>query len=569
MAGNKSLRSAEKAGGYISKLTFNNGKELEIAANDIVVFVGPNNAGKSQSLKDIYALSKAKTPSVVISDVEISKYTQAISTILSQVSVGEKYDSCTKYNYLGESLFVYSNTDSDYPQTGLHADYRDLFVANLDTSARLNICKPPSNIRRDQSKKHPIHYAAFEGKYRKWLSDSFKKAFNIEITPNTQFGSEIPLCIGKPVQLKGTYEDEQSRQEAYAAILETYKQVQNQGDGIKSFTGILLYLMLDYYCTYLIDEPESFLHPPQARIMGQIIGNTLSGQQQAFISTHSEDIIKGLLEVCPERIKIVRITREDDTNHFSILNNSEFNHVWNDPLLKYSNIMASLFHKTVVLCESDSDCKLYSIIESHIKQKEGKYSETLFIHCGGKHRMSKIVSALRSLDINVKLIPDIDVLNDKEVFKGIVESFGIDFESIQSDYNNIVSNLHSPIEKINRNSAKIAINQILDNSANAYLSSKEIKNIREVISTISKWDNLKSAGTTALPAGNATASYKTIDKLLKSVGIYIVPVGELECFVKEVGGHGPEWVNKVLETYPDLDDAVYKKITDFISSMNI
>lgn len=569
MVGNKSLRSAEKAGGYISKLTFNNGKELEIAANDIVVFVGPNNAGKSQSLKDIYALSKAKTPSVVVSDVEISKYTQAISTILSQVSVGEKYDSCTKYDYFGKSLFVYSNTDSDYPQTGLHADYRDLFVANLDTSARLNICKPPRNIRRDQSKEHPIHYAAFEGKYRTWLSDSFKKAFNIEITPNTQFGSEIPLCIGKPVQLNGTYEDEQSRQEEYAAILETYKQVQNQGDGIKSFTGILLYLMLDYYCTYLIDEPESFLHPPQARIMGQIIGNTLSDQQQAFISTHSEDIIKGLLEVCPERIKIVRVTREDDINHFSILNNSEFNHVWNDPLLKYSNIMASLFHKTVVLCESDSDCKLYSIIESHIKQKEGKYSETLFIHCGGKHRMSKIVSALRSLDINVKLIPDIDVLNDQEVFKGIVESFGIDFGSIQSDYNNIVSNLHSPREKINRNLAKIAINQILDNSANVYLSSKEIKNIREEISTTSKWDNLKSAGTMALPAGNATASYETIDQLLKSVGIYIVPVGELECFVKEVGGHGPEWVNKVLETYPDLDDAVYKKITDFISSMNI
>lgn len=559
----------EKAGGYISKLTFNNGKELEIAANDIVVFVGPNNAGKSQSLKDIYALSKAKTPSVVISDVKISKYTQAISTILSQVSVGKKYDSYTMYVYLGENLVVYPYTDSAYPQKGLHEDYRDLFVANLDTSARLNICQPPSNIRRDQSKKHPIHYAAFDGKYRKWLSDSFKKAFNIEITPNTQFGSEIPLCIGKPVQLNGTYEDEQSRQEAYAAILETYKQVQNQGDGIKSFTGILLYLMLDYYCTYLIDEPESFLHPPQARIMGQIIGNTLSGQQQAFISTHSEDIIKGLLEVCPERIKIVRITREDDTNHFSILNNSEFNHVWNDPLLKYSNIMASLFHKTVVLCESDSDCKLYSIIESHIKQKEGKYSETLFIHCGGKHRMSKIVSALRSLDINVKLIADIDVLNDQEVFKGIVESFGINFGSIQSDYNNIVSNLHSPKEKINRNLAKIAINQILDNSANAYLSSKEIKNIREEISTTSKWDNLKSAGTTALPAGNATASYETIDQLLKNGGIYIVPVGELECFVKEIGGHGPEWVNKVLETYSDLDDAVYKKITDFISSMNI
>lgn len=559
----------EKVGGYISKLTFNNGKDLDVSANDIVVFVGPNNAGKSQSLKDIYSLSKAKTPSVVISDVKISKYAMPISTILSQVSVGTKFANYTSYDYLGHNLTLFSNTDSNYPRSELHGEYRDLFVANLDTSARLNICQPPSNIGRNQSKKHPIHYAAFDSKYRKWLSDSFKKAFEIEITPNTQFGSEIPLCIGKPVQLDGTYEDEQSRQEAYAAILENYKQVQNQGDGIKSFTGILLYLMLDYYCTYLFDEPESFLHPPQARIMGQIIGNTLSEQQQAFISTHSEDIIKGLLEVCPERIKIVRITREDDNNYFSILKNSEFNQVWNDPLLKYSNIMASLFHKTVVLCESDSDCKLYSIIESHIKQKEGKYSETLFIHCGGKHRMSKIVSALRSLDINVKLIPDIDVLNDQEVFKGIIESFGIDFGSIQSDYNNIVSNLHSPREKINRNSAKAAINQVIDSSTNAELSNREIKSIREVISTISKWDNLKSAGTTALPAGNATASYKTIDQLLKSVGIYIVPVGELECFVKEVGGHGPEWVNKVLETYPNLDDEVYNSITEFISSMNL
>lgn len=48
---------AEKVGGYISKLQFNTGETLDIKQNDIVVFVGPNNAGKSQSLKDIYTLS--------------------------------------------------------------------------------------------------------------------------------------------------------------------------------------------------------------------------------------------------------------------------------------------------------------------------------------------------------------------------------------------------------------------------------------------------------------------------------------------------------------------------------
>ena len=303
--------------------------------------------------------------------------------------------------------------------------------------------------------------------------------------------------------------------------------------------------------------------------MGQIIGQTLSDQQQAFISTHSEEIIKGLLEVCPDRVKIVRITREDDTNRFSILKNAEFEQVWNDPLLKYSNIMASLFHKSVVLCESDSDCKMYSIIESHIKQKQNKYSETLFIHCGGKHRMAKIITALRSLNIEVKLIADIDVLNDETVFRGIVESFGIDYNSIQTDYNNIVSNLHSSKEKVNRISTKVTINQILESSKLTDLSKKEIGEIQESVSTISKWKAIKTSGISAIPAGNATASFNKIDKLLKDKGAYIVPVGELECFIREIGGHGPEWVNAVLEKHPNLDDDVYNTISEFVSAMNL
>ena len=303
--------------------------------------------------------------------------------------------------------------------------------------------------------------------------------------------------------------------------------------------------------------------------MGQIIGQTLSDEQQAFISTHSEEIIKGLLEVCPERIKIVRITREGDTNKFSILNNDEFNQIWNDPLLNYSNIMSSLFHKSVVLCESDSDCKMYSVIESHIKQKEQQYSETLFIHCGGKQRMARIVKALRSLQIDVKLISDFDVLNDENTLKSIVEAFDVDFETIKSDYNNIVSNLHSDREKINRTIAKTSINQVLDAKTTIELSKKEIENIKEIISVISKWDGVKKSGVSALPSGYATTSFKKIDALLKEKGVFIVPVGELECFIKDVGGHGPDWTNSVIEKYPDLDNEVYKSITEFVYSMNL
>lgn len=561
--------SNEKAGGYISKIHFNDGTDVDIQQNDIVIFVGPNNTGKSQSLKDIYALASEKQPTTVVTDITIKKSPTNIKDLLDSIAPKEFQGSSTLYNVLGHAFYYNKDTDDLFLSEPYFNVFLNLFVANLDTAARLTICNPPDSITRKSPKYHPIHYAAFDSKYRKWLSNNFKKAFGIEISPNILNGSTIPLCMGPTVILNGEYDDEQSRQEDFASKLETYKQIQNQGDGIKSFTGILLYLMLDYFCTFLIDEPESFLHPPQARIMGQIIGHTLSNQQQCFISTHSEEIIKGLLEVTPERIKIIRITRKEDTNYFSILNNDKVKDIWGDPLLKYSNIMSSLFHKSVVLCESDSDCKMYSVIESHLKQSYGKYSETLFIHCGGKHRMAKIASALRALNIDVKLIADIDVLNDNQVFKGIVEAFGIEWPSVQSNYNKIVANLHSPKEKINRNEARTTINRIIDNSHTQDLSSQEIKEIRNAIKTISKWDSIKSGGIISIPAGDATSAFNNLNNILQENGIYIVPVGELECFIKSIGSHGPEWTNRVLETYPSIDDPVYEQIKSFIAKINL
>lgn len=559
-----------KTGGHISSVQFNNGESIDISQNDIVIFVGPNNAGKSQSLKDIYDLSKMKCPTTVVKDIKITKRPGSLSSLLDSISTGINQGMSKQYSVLGGSITIYDSPEIGFLSDPYYGAFREVFMANMNTSARLSICFPPQSITRNAPKKHPIHYAAFDSTFRKWLSDNYKKAFGVEITPNLLNGANIPLCIGKSISLDSAeYEDEQSRQEAYAERISSYPQVQDQGDGVKSFTGILLYLMLNYYCTYLIDEPESFLHPPQARIMGQIIGETLTDQQQAFISTHSEDIIKGLLETCPERLKIIRITRDENTNHFSVLNNDKFSEIWNDPLLKHSNIMSSLFHKTVVLCESDSDCQMYSVIENHAKQKQGKYSEALFIHCGGKQRMARVVAALRALNVDVKLIPDIDVLNDEEVLKGIVDAYGIEWETIKVDYRILVSNLHSAREKIDRSVAKTTIQQILDGKTDQCLSSEEIKQIQETVKTISKWDNIKKMGIHAIPAGDATAAFMRLNTVLKAAGIYLVPVGELECFIKEVGGHGPAWVNNVLENYPDFDNAVYNEIIEFVSELGL
>ena len=53
----------------IDRLIFNDGTEVALNATDIVVFVGPNNSGKSRSLKDIFGLLSSPHGSIVVRDI--------------------------------------------------------------------------------------------------------------------------------------------------------------------------------------------------------------------------------------------------------------------------------------------------------------------------------------------------------------------------------------------------------------------------------------------------------------------------------------------------------------------
>ena len=183
--------------------------------------------------------------------------------------------------------------------------------------------------------------------------------------------------------------------------------------------------------------------------------------------------------------------------------------------------------------------------------------------------MAKTVKALRALNIDVRLIPDIDVINSEIVMKSIAEAFEIEWDEIKKDINIISSNLHSSKESINRNSVKIQIDQVINSSTNKELSKKEIEQIHDILKITSKWTVIKHGGKSSIPAGDATNAYNRLEQILNMNHVYLVPVGELEGFVREVGGHGPEWVNTVLEEYPDFNDPIYEKIKQFIKSIDL
>ncbi|MBR1449263.1 MAG: AAA family ATPase [Prevotella sp.] len=554
----------------INQITFNNGESLDIQPNDIVIFVGPNNSGKSQSLRDIFSLAGEKTNPIVIKNVSILKgNSDELKTEITNHSKKLNASNPNQIRYIGYNYDIYGWQLQAYNNgEKLMDSIRNYLISYLKTEERLTISDPPKAVDRNDSWSHPIHYLVFEGEYRNKISYYFKEAFGYELTPNYVSRKTVSLCLGETPHMNAG--DAPAIMEQLENLFASYPKLHEQGDGMRSFAGVVLHLILKNYGVFLIDEPESFLHPPQARILGKVVGELIGTDRQAFIATHSEDIIKGLMEVCSSRIKVIRISREGNNNHFALLRNEEFHNIWDDSLLRHSNIMKSLFHKNVVLCESDSDCSFYSIILDYLKSLEGSYSETLFIHCGGKQRMKQVVMALRSLSIEFRCVPDIDVLNDKNIIKGLYEACGGTWGAeMETAYTRFSSNLNAGHDSITKQELRTSFEQAISGFDNEELTSAEVKRLSSQLRLENKWAMLKSGGQAVIPAGQATVAFNELNSAFQSVNLFVVPVGELERFVPEEGGHGPAWLNSVLENYKDIGGDVFKAARDFVSSWRL
>lgn len=552
----------------ISEITFNNGETLNVGKGDIIVFVGPNNVGKSQSLKDIYVLCGGNHDSAVIKSVKLNKApVSALRELIKSIAVKRNMGDYQQFE--GYKLSANSYELDGYANVEHFGFARDILISNLDTENRLIACRAAGAITRDSPRQHPIHYSAFDSQIRQQQSKVFRKAFGVDLTPDTQFGAEFPMRMGIIPTLDESIENSQDRVEKFGESLSQLMRVDQQGDGIRSFVGILLSLSIPHYRIVLIDEPESFLHPPQAFIMGRTIGQMLEKGKQAFISTHSQDVVKGLLEECPDRVKIVRITREGTRNHFNILEKGSISSIYSDPLLRHSEILNGMFHKNLVLCESDCDCKFYSIIDSAIKETAGCYSEALFVHCGGKDRMRTIAEVLRKLGLEFHIIADMDVLSDENCISAILNNCGGDWQALKKSYNVLDSGLQGRSGYPLRDEVRAAIIELLDKEEGMHLSKQDCQSARKLFTATTKWSQIKEGGVSAVPGGNCRVAFDEINSVLENYHIHLVPCGELERFVPQVEGHGPKWVNQVLEKYPNLDDGVYTSAKQFVASLNI
>jgi Predicted ATP-dependent endonuclease of the OLD family len=540
----------------LSYIVFNNNLKIDLDPNSIVVFVGPNNSGKSQALRDMYNYLHTPKPGIVINHCYFNPLD---ATIIKNML--EKYHKDNKYNGNGFNFFDSTINGHTTSERGL-SEMRNAFVSFMDTKNRLNSIDPIECLDHGDPITQSMHLVAYNKEHSEKLSVHFKNTFNTDIEPYIG-GRHLVFSVGNMPVIDEN--DPKEIKNLYEKYLREMPKLHNQGDGMKSFSSIIINSMDELNSIIMIDEPESFLHPPQAKEMGMYLGRNIE-EKQLFITTHSIDIINGLIETAHNRLKIIRITRTENNNDFSILNNEEVADLHNNYALAYTNVLDGIFHNKVVLCESESDCKFYSWILSKIYKGRGEYSDILFIGVGGISGFKSISDALKSLSVDVVIIADLDFMTDSDKLIELIDNTHSNNKDEIKAYCKLLLKHIAP-NGGERNISKKDITSILESNSNEYLNSDEIAKIKEMFKfSINK--KIKQDGIRLFKDDPTIFDiYLKLDSLLKIHGIVLVPVGELESFVPEEKSntkHGFTWIRAVLGKYTDEHDPVYSEVTDFV-----
>lgn len=513
----------EKPRIYFKRIKFNDGTDLSLKKNSIIVFTGANNSGKSQVLKDIESCLDETNdkPPVIVKERECDY----LGTIDEKTFLEEHFivNNQGKYQPLEamELAVPESVLINNWKNQKLYNNLYKLFVNRLSTEIRLTSSNALERNKRPE--KHPIYKLNKNEKIAQKISEYFRQAFGVDLVINCNEMQTIPLHVG---QAPGKKEFTMDRQDEYYRQVAKLPKLQEQGDGMRSFASILLNTFTSDYSITLIDEPEAFLHPPQARVLGKMLAQNNPDNRQLIISTHSEDFLQGLLDADNENVTVIRINREGNTNKMNVLKNGKIKELWGNPLLRYSNILSGLFHSKVVVCESDYDCLFYHAILNAIYEHKNEIApDVLFTHCGGKSRIKDVVAALKAVDVPVVAITDFDLLNSSQNFKPLMATFGVEWKtSLATDMKTIYDSMNAK-------------------SSNG----------------IDWWKVVKETGKAGF-TGDEPAAYEKVEKVCRSVGLFVVPVGEIECFDKTVSKKKKDWVYYVLENYdlkiePKLEEA--------------
>lgn len=490
--------------------TSNAGNRVELPDAGVVCIVGGNNAGKSQILRDIYQfLSTTTSRTVTLHDVEVGKsgtiddiadYLEAHAAKRVDHPGAPPYYLSARGNQLRLEHFI-----SFWEAQGstLHGA-ADFLCWHATAGSLVSAATGTISPGMDTMHQSPLSQLYRYGELEEELSNLSIESFGQPLTLDRL--QDFRLRVGDP-GVEPPMLNRPTRE--YADAVATLSPLDHQGDGMKAFIGLALNVIAGPEQLLLVDEPEAFLHPAQARALGRWLADQARRRdKQILLATHDRDLVLGLLD-SPSPVKMMRVLRDDTRTTLRELTEHQLATVWNDPVLKYSNVLQGLFHQRVVICEADADCRFYSAVLDTLATEGGKRSladDTLFVPSGGKQRVATLARALSALGVTVFAVPDFDILRSKSDIKSLLEAVG-------GTWTSEINTLYMTVAR-----------SVPDQGG---------------------WDRLKRQGLHGLSSGPVFQAGSELLEKLAIAGVRVVPLGEMEDFDKSIGHHGSAWVNEL------------------------
>jgi hypothetical protein len=300
-------------------------------------------------------------------------------------------------------------------------------------------------------------------------------------------------------------------------------------DGVKAFTGIVTELVAGDPKIVLIDEPEAFLHPSLAYKLGYEISRAaLTADKRVFASTHSPTFVMGCIQ-SGAPVNIIRLTYRENVATARLLPSREILELMRNPLLRSTGVLSGLFYEFVIVTESDTDRAFYQEVNERLVRYKPEWGipNCLFINAQNKQTVQTIIRPLRKLGIPTAGIVDVDILKDGG-----------------TNWANLLESVNVPA---------------MSHAALATLRSS----VKQAMESTGR-DMKRDGGVAILTQGDREAAHNLLDQL-NDYGIFVVPGGELESWLRPLGvnGKGPTWLIDVFERMgEDPDTADFLKPSD-------
>lgn len=494
---------------------------LEVDVKPITIFVGPNNSGKSQVLRDIVTFCQGgiihgniigNILVAAISDIEYE-----IKKITLRPNDGENINEGAsvifgkrgiRHNWNREALGnILTNPHHNFAQ------FCELFlkfnIIPLEGANRLQMINPEGigDLKQPINKLQVLFTDEDKRKkVRRIVFDAFNMYFTLDPTSNGQIS--IRLADTEPYTLERSLTDE---------ALEYHRNnlpIESTSDGVKAFIGLIISIIADDPKIITLDEPEAFLHPSLSSKLGKEIGNILNvdSSKRLFVATHSANFLMGCIQ-SGVPINIVRLTYSNKAPTARLLASEKIFKLIKHPLLRSVGTLNGLFYEYVIVTESDADRAFYQEINERLLQfsPERGIPNCLFLNAQNKQTIHEIVKPLREMGIPCVGIVDIDVVKEGGAVWANFTNSGF-------------------IPEVTRQETETARSRI-----KAKFDEKAI-------------DFKRNGGTNVLEAADREACNNLFNRL-EEYGIFVVRNGELESWLKPLGatGHSPKWLIEIFE----------------------